>query len=535
MSDNIIKVPDLGGDGEIIEICVQVGDRVEAEDSLIVVESDKASMDVPAPFAGTISEILVKVGDTASEGLEMVKLSADTAQTKQSESVETAAEPEPAPESNPAPSASSPANAESETLVKVPDLGGDGEVIEICVQVGDEIDAEDAIIVVESDKASMEVPAPFAGTVTEVLIKTGDNAGEGVPMIKMKTGSAPAAAQPTASAEPQPAPIEPSQNETAKPTAAAAAAAAADSQIISTRNKKVHAGPSVRRIAREFGVDLGEIKGSGPRARILKEDVQEFVKTRLKQPVQAAPVATTGSGIPAIPSIDFSKFGPVKEVALTRLQQVGGANLHRSWLNVPHVTQFDEADITEMEAFRKAQKEQGVKMTPLPFIIKACTTALKRMPQFNASLNPDGTALIYKEYCHIGFAVDTPDGLLVPVIRDADKMGLQELSKQMVELAGKAQQKKLSPAEMQGACFTISSLGSVGGTAFTPIVNAPEVAILGVSKAGLKPVWDGSEFKPRLMLPLSLSYDHRAINGADAARFTTLLSKLMGDIRTLLL
>ncbi|WP_426415746.1 dihydrolipoyllysine-residue acetyltransferase [Aestuariirhabdus sp. LZHN29] len=526
MSDEIIKVPDLGGDGEIIEISVQVGDRIEAEDAILVVESDKASMEVPAPFAGTITEILVKVGDTASEGLPMVKVATESASAPEAAPAE-----ETKPASATAPAAAEPAtvataSASSEALVKVPDLGGDGEVTEICVQVGDQVEAEDSIVVVESDKASMEVPAPFAGTVTEILIKLGETASEGMPMVKLKTQGA--ASQPATAA---------TGTETKAPAPTTAPAApAVDPGIITTRNKKVHAGPAVRRIAREFGVDLSEVKGSGPRGRVVKEDVQSFVKTRLKQPAPA-PMATTtgGSGIPAVPTIDFSKFGAVKEVPLTRLQQVGGANLHRSWLNVPHVTQFEDADITEMEAFRKAQKAQGIAMTPMPFIIKACTTALRRMPQFNASLNPDGTALLYKEYCHIGFAVDTPDGLLVPVIRDADKKGLQELATEMSALASKAQQKKLSPAEMQGACFTISSLGSVGGTAFTPIVNTPEVAILGVSKASIKPVWDGQAFQPRLMLPLSLSYDHRAINGADAARFTTLLSSLMGDIRTLLL
>ncbi|RRJ82364.1 dihydrolipoyllysine-residue acetyltransferase [Aestuariirhabdus litorea] len=532
MSDEIIKVPDLGGDGEIIEISVQVGDQIEAEDAIMVVESDKASMEVPAPRAGTVTEILVKVGDTASEGVPMIKLSSEgdvaASDDKETATEEPAAEKEQEKEPAPEPAEAAPASS-SEKLVKVPDLGGDGEVIEVCVQVGDKLEAEDAIVVVESDKASMEVPAPFAGTVTEILIKLGDTATEGVPLVKLMTQeAAPKASAPAAAPQPQ------SSEPKAAPEAAPAQAPV-DSGIITTRNKKVHAGPAVRRIAREFGVDLAEVKGSGPRARILKEDVQAFVKKRLQQPAAAPTAATGGSGIPAVPAIDFSKFGPIKEVAMSRLQQVGAANLHRSWLNVPHVTQFDEADITEMEAFRKAQKAQGISMTPLPFIIKACTTALRRMPQFNASLNPDGTALIYKEYCHIGFAVDTPDGLLVPVIRDADKKGLKELAEEMSVLAGKAQQKKLSPAEMQGACFTISSLGSVGGTAFTPIVNTPEVAILGVSKASIKPVWDGNAFQPRLMLPLSLSYDHRAINGADAARFTTLLSALMGDIRTLLL
>ncbi len=532
MSDEIIKVPDLGGDGEIIEICVSVGDQIEAEDSIMVVESDKASMEVPAPHAGTVTEILVKLGDTASEGSPMIKLSTSggestTAEPEPEKSAEPSA-PEPGDES-PAPVTATPAPTTSGvTTVSVPDIGSeDVPVIEICVAVGDSIDEEDSLIVLESDKATMEVPSPHKGTIKSITVSVGDKLSMGDPILEMETETAQAApaaeqavtesAAESAATAPAPTPVEtPPAQEDHK----------------TRNNKRVHAGPAVRRIAREFGVDLTLLKGSGPRGRILKDDVQTFVKDRLSG---TATATTGGAGIPAVPAVDFAKFGPINEVPMNRMRQLGATNLHRSWLNVPHVTQFEEADITEMEAFRKAQKEQGVKMTPMPFIIKACTTALSRMPQFNASLNATADALVYKEYCHIGFAVDTPNGLLVPVIRDADKMGLQELGAEMAKLAGKAQEKKLSPAEMQGACFTISSLGSVGGTAFTPIVNTPEVAILGVSKASIKPVWDGNAFQPRLMLPLSLSYDHRAVNGADAARFTTLLSGLLGDIRTLLL
>ncbi|MBU2710681.1 dihydrolipoyllysine-residue acetyltransferase [Zooshikella harenae] len=537
MTDEIIKVPDIGGseDVEIIEISVNVGDDVAEEESLIVLESDKASMEIPCPKAGQIKEILVKVGDKVSEGNDIIVLTTAGNEAQTDTSSQPAAE-EPVSQSvteeAPAPVAEAPTETTVETI-KVPDIGSDDvPVIEICVNVGDEIAEEESLVVLESDKATMEVPAPKAGVVKKILLKVDDKVsmGDAILELEVKGAAKPAAPAPQPQKEAAAAPTTSAPATPAKPAQAASTAPAQ----LQEPNKRIHAGPAVRKLAREFGVDLALVRGSGPRGRILKEDVQQYVSEQLNKP-KAAPVAEGIGAIPAVPAIDFSQFGPVREEPLTRLRKVGAFNLHRSWLNVPHVTQFEEADITELEAFRKAQKEKGVKMTPLPFIIKACVHALKAIPQFNASLNPTGDALIMKDYYHIGFAVDTPDGLLVPVIRDADKKSLTQLAQETIELAAKAKDKKLSPAQMQGACFTVSSLGSIGGTAFTPIVNTPEVGILGVSKASMKPIWNGKEFIPRLMLPLCLSYDHRAINGADAARFASVLAAALGDIRELLL
>ncbi|WP_163835533.1 dihydrolipoyllysine-residue acetyltransferase [Spartinivicinus ruber] len=531
MSEEIIKVPDIGGseDVEIIEVCVQAGDTVAEEDSLIVLESDKATMEIPCPKGGTVQKLLVQVGDKVSEGSEIVVLAAEGATEAPAEPAPTTKEAtaeEPAPTQQPAAQAPTASAIEP---IKVPDIGSENvPVIEVCVKEGDEIAEEDSIIVLESDKATMEVPAPKAGIVKSLKVKEGDTVSMGDLILELETTStAPVAEQPAAPA------AQPAQQ-----AAAPAKAATPQTQNSATLDKpsqNVHAGPAVRKLAREFGVDLALVKGSGPRTRILKEDVQAYVSEQLKKAKTQPAGATGGAGIPEVPAIDFSQFGPVREEPMSRLRKVAGFNLHRAWLNVPHVTQFDEADITELEAFRQSQKAKGVKMTPLPFLVKACAQALRALPNFNASLNATGDGLVYKDYVHIGIAVDTPDGLLVPVIRDADKKGLVELAKETIELAGKAKDKKLSPAEMQGACFTISSLGSIGGTAFTPIVNTPEVGILGVSKSSMKPVWNGKEFEPRLMLPLCLSYDHRAINGADAARFTAVLSDLLSDIRQLLL
>ncbi|MDE1461943.1 dihydrolipoyllysine-residue acetyltransferase [Spartinivicinus poritis] len=530
MSEEIIKVPDIGGseDVEIIEVCVQAGDTVAEEDSLIVLESDKATMEIPCPKAGTIQKLLVQVGDKVSEGSEIVALAAEGATEAPAEpapAAEETATAEPAPTQQPA--AQAPTASAIEPIT-VPDIGSENvPVIEVCVKEGDEIAEEDSIIVLESDKATMEFPAPKAGIVKSLKVKEGDTVSMGDLILELETTSA---APPVAEQSAAPAP-------TAAPAQAPQAAAPQPqkSATLDKPSQNVHAGPAVRKLAREFGVDLSLVKGSGPRSRILKEDVQAYVSEQLKKAKAQPTGATGGAGIPEVPAVDFSQFGPVREEPMSRLRKVGGFNLHRAWLNVPHVTQFDEADISELEAFRQAQKAKGVKMTPLPFLVKACAQALRALPNFNASLNATGDGLVYKDYVHIGIAVDTPDGLLVPVIRDADKKGLVELAKETIELAGKAKEKKLSPAEMQGACFTISSLGSIGGTAFTPIVNTPEVGILGVSKSSMKPVWNGKEFEPRLMLPLCLSYDHRAINGADAARFTAILSDLLGDIRQLLL
>ena len=417
-------------------------------------------------------------------------------------------------------------------------------IIEVSVAEGDEINEEDALITLESDKASMDVPSPFKGKLVELAVKEGDTVSEGdlIGYIEV-VGAKPAAKKSSAPKREASAPAK-------EPAAAKQDAAPSKSQSAPQAaepvndGKSVHAGPAVRMLARELGVDLTQVKATGPKGRVLKEDVHGFVKQVMSQSQgkaapAAAPAAAGGAGIPPIPDQDFSQFGEVEEKPMGRLMKMGATNLHRSWLNVPHVTQFDEADITELEAFRKSMKAeaeaQGAKLTPLPFMIKACAFALKKFPQFNVSLKSDGETLVHKKYVHIGVAVDTPDGLMVPVIRNADQKSLIELAKESVELAKKAQTKKLKRDEMTGGCFTISSLGSIGGTAFTPIVNAPEVAILGVSKSQMKPVWDGNAFQPRLMMPLSLSYDHRAVNGADAARFTAFLAQALTDIRRMLL
>ena len=426
----------------------------------------------------------------------------------------------------------------------MPDLSGSSDVpiIEIGVAAGDEVDIEDPLVTLESDKASMDVPSPFKGKILELTVKEGDTVSEGDVIGYMEVAGAKKAAPKKAA--PEKADSKPQSAPSAK-QASPAGSPSPEAQMAAHKprdGKLVHAGPAVRMLARELGVDLGLVKPSGPKDRVLKEDVQAYVKQAIANQGKAqaaAPAASGGAGIPAVPEVDFSQFGEVEEKPMGRLLKMGATNLHRSWLNVPHVTQFDEADITELENFRKAMKAeaeaQGAKLTPLPFLVKACAFALRKFPQFNVSLKGDGDTLVWKKYVHIGIAVDTPDGLMVPVLRDADKKSLIEIAKEMAELGKKAQTKKLKREEMTGGCFTISSLGSIGGTAFTPIVNAPEVAILGVSKAQMKPVWDGSAFQPRLMMPLSLSYDHRAINGADAARFTAFLADVLTDIRRLLL
>ncbi|MEL7938336.1 dihydrolipoyllysine-residue acetyltransferase [Pseudomonas delhiensis] len=539
----LIRVPDIGnGQGEVIELLVKVGDKVEAEQSLLTLESDKASMEIPSPKAGVVKSIKVKVGDTLKEGDEILELEAegDAAEAPGAEAPTPAAEaPEAAPAEAPAPAPTPRASGGGVQTVRVPDIGnGQGEIIELMVKVGERIEADQSLLTLESDKASMEIPSPAAGVVKALKVKLGDTLKEGDEILELEAEgeAAPAAASaaPASATAPEATPSAPA------PAAAPAKAEAPPPVGAPSRDgTKVHAGPAVRMLAREFGVELAEVKATGPKSRILKEDVQLFVKEQLQRPKGAAAGAGGGAGIPPIPEVDFSKFGEVEEVAMTRLMQVGAANLHRSWLNVPHVTQFESADITEVEAFRVAQKavaeKAGTKLTILPILLKACAHLLRELPDFNSSLAPSGKALIRKKYVHLGFAVDTPDGLLVPVIRDVDRKSLLQLAAEAAELAEKARTKKLSADAMQGACFTISSLGHIGGTGFTPIVNAPEVAILGVSKATIQPVWDGKAFQPRLMLPLSLSYDHRVINGAAAARFTKRLGELLADIRTLLL
>ncbi|MDT8880170.1 pyruvate dehydrogenase complex dihydrolipoyllysine-residue acetyltransferase [Halomonas saccharevitans] len=561
-----IKVPDLGGsaDVEIIEVAVAAGDQVDAEDTLITLESDKASMDVPSPQAGKLVTLTVKEGDTVSEGDVIGTMEVEGAGTGEGGGDAEPAESAPAPaESAPqedAPAEQDESGGEPERKeVRVPDLSGSADVpiIEIAASAGDEVDEEDPLITLESDKASMDVPSPYKGKLLELTVKEGDTVSEGDLIGYIEVAGTPVAGTPVAGSKPaakpaakapeqtaQKKPEQKSQAPAAKSSGTPAGSPSPEAQMAAHKprdGKLVHAGPAVRMLARELGVDLGLVKPSGPKERVLKEDVHAYVKQVMdgKAQTPAAAPAAAGSGIPPIPDQDFSQFGEVEEKPMGRLMKMGATNLHRSWVNLPHVTQFDEADISELEAFRKSMKAeaeaQGAKLTPLPFLIKACAFALKKYPQFNVSLKSDGETIVHKKYVHIGIAVDTPDGLMVPVIRNADQKSLIELAKESVELAGKAQSKKLKRDEMTGGCFTISSLGSIGGTAFTPIVNAPEVAILGISKASMKPVWDGAAFQPRLMMPLCLSYDHRAVNGADAARFTAFLGQVLTDIRRLLL
>ena len=548
MSEQEIKVPDLGGadEVEIIEIIVSEGDAVQEEDPILTVESDKATVELPAPAAGKITKITVKVGDKVKEGdvIGMLAASSDAGgsdvagQKQPDEKAEEKAEAK-SEDSKPAPK-KKPGGSRTE-LVKVPSLDGfdDVPVIEINVAEGDTVGADDPLVTVESDKATMEIPSPFAGKIGKILVKEGDKLSEGVDLLEMTIeddGDDGLEAEDTGESEKAESPASKPEQKAGKPEAAPQPQGA--TYELPTPGAKVHAGPAVRKLARELGADLTRVKGSGPKGRIIKDDVHAYVKSQLQQAQQGTGVAT-GSGIPGVKLPDFSQFGEIEREGMSRMMAATATNMQRSWLNVPHVTQFDDADITEMEAFRKAQKaageKRGVKMTPLPFLLKACAAALAELPQFNVSLDMERKEVVRKKYFHIGIAVDTPHGLMVPVIRNVDQKGLWELAAESAELAQKARDKQLKPAEMQGACFTITSLGGIGGTAFTPIVNTPEVAILGVSKASMKPVWDGKEFQPRLMLPLSLSYDHRAVNGADAARFTNLLTQLLGDIRTLLL
>ncbi|WP_338921541.1 dihydrolipoyllysine-residue acetyltransferase [Pseudomonas silesiensis] len=533
-----VHVPDIGSSGkaQIIEIQVKVGDTVEADQSLITLESDKASMEIPSPAAGVVKAISVKLNDEVGTGDLILDLEVAGAAAPAAAAPAQAAAPAAA---TPAPAAAAAPVADSVQDIHVPDIGSSGKakIIEVLVKAGDTVEADQSLITLESDKASMEIPSPAAGVVESVSIKLDDEVGTGDLILKLKVkGAAPAAAPAPAAAAPSAAAPAPAAAAPAAPAAAAPAAAPAKP------GAKVHAGPAVRQLAREFGVELDAVGASGPHGRILKEDVQVYVKAMMqkaKQAPAAPPGATGGAGIPPIPVVDFSRFGEIEEVPMTRLMQIGASSLHRSWLNIPHVTQFDSADITELEAFRVAQKavaeKAGVKLTILPLLLKSCAHMLKELPDFNSSLAPSGKAIIRKKYVNIGFAVDTPDGLLVPVIKNVDQKSLLQLAAEAAVLAAKARDKKLTADDMQGACFTISSLGHIGGTGFTPIVNAPEVAILGVSKATIQPVWDGKAFQPKLMLPLSLSYDHRVINGAAAARFTQRLSALLADIRTILL
>ncbi|RDF11629.1 pyruvate dehydrogenase complex dihydrolipoyllysine-residue acetyltransferase [Haemophilus paraphrohaemolyticus] len=530
-----VNVPDIGGDEvNVTEIMVKVGDSVEVDQSIINVEGDKASMEVPAPIAGVVKEILINVGDKVSTGKLIMKF-----ETASATPVASAAPAQVAAPAVPA--------AAAIKDVNVPDIGGDEvNVTEIMVAVGDTITEEQSLITVEGDKASMEVPAPFAGVVKEILVKSGDKVSTGSLIMRFEVaGAAPAAA--------------PVQVATSAPQAAAAAPVAQSAQsgnVAGLSQEQVvasagyaHATPVIRRLAREFGVNLDKVKGTGRKGRIVKEDIEAYVKTAVKAYESGATAASAGNGVAngaglgllPWPKVDFSKFGEVEEVELSRINKISGANLHRNWVMIPHVTHFDRTDITELEAFRKEQnkivekQKLDVKITPVVFIMKAVAKALEAFPRFNSSISEDGQKLTIKKYINIGVAVDTPNGLVVPVFKNVNKKGIIELSRELMEVSKKAREGKLTGSDMQGGCFTISSLGGIGTTHFTPIVNAPEVAILGVSKSEMAPVWNGKEFAPRLMLPLSLSFDHRVIDGADGARFLSYINGVLADIRRLVM
>ncbi len=561
-----VQVPDIGDFDEVtvIELMVKVGDTVKTEQSLITVESDKASMEIPSSTAGVVKELRVKLGDKVKQG--SIVLVVEAAATAPAAPAQPAAAPAPAPAaapvsvSNTAPAQQNIAGAAINSVagikeVKVPDIGDfkDVAVIELLVKVGDTVKVEQSLMTVESDKASMEIPSSHAGVVKELKVKLGDKVNIG-DVIAMVEGAGAAAAAPASASAPTPV-SSPAQLAISAPAAMAAAsssaaasavAAPAHNPTIAPTGSLPHASPSVRKFARELGVPLGEVKGSGPKGRITEEDIQGFTKSVMSGAIKtlaAAAASPSGSdggaalGLIPWPKVDFAKFGTVERKDMSRIKKISGANLHRNWVMIPHVTNHDDADITELEAFRvqmnKENEKAGIKITMLAFLIKACVAALKKFPDFNSSL--DGDQLVLKQYFHIGFAADTPSGLVVPVIKDADKKGVLQISKEMGELAAKAREGKLSPADMQGACFTISSLGGIGGRYFTPIINAPEVAILGVCKSQMEPVWDGEKFAPRLMLPLSLSWDHRVIDGASAARFNAYLGQILGDFRRVML
>ncbi len=539
-----VVVPDIGDfkEVEVIEVLVKAGDAVSKEQSLITLESDKATMEIPSPAAGVVKELKIKVGDKVSKGAPILELDGDKPQKAEAPKAEApkaeipkvAAAPTPAPKALP---------GGEVTTVPVPDIGDfkEVEVIEVLVKPGDTVSKEQSLITLESDKATMEIPSPSSGVVKELKIKVGDKVAKGAPILVLVTqgGAAPA---PKAAPAPTPSP---SSATAAAPSKPAPAARPVPQEPLPQTGEKPHASPSVRKFARELGVDLTRVKGSGPKGRILHADVQAFVKSALQGGPSAKGQAGLPFNLPAWPEVDFAKFGPVEVKPLARIQKLSGPYLHRNWISIPHVTQFDEADITELEAFRKAQtaetEKKGFKLTMLAFMIKACVTALRQFPQFNASLDKSGESLVIKKYYHIGVAVDTPGGLVVPVVRDADRKGVFDLAHELADISKLARDGKLKPGDLQGGTFSISSLGGIGGTAFTPIINAPEVAILGVSRGALRPAFRGKDekgndiFVARLMLPLSLSYDHRAIDGATAARFSSYLVSVLSDIRKLIL
>ncbi|WP_218418190.1 pyruvate dehydrogenase complex dihydrolipoyllysine-residue acetyltransferase [Alteromonas lipotrueae] len=551
-----VAVPDIGDDGEVdvIDVLVSVGDTIEKEDGLITLETDKATMDVPSTHAGKVKEVFISTGDKVKEGTLVIKLetagsgeaaSSDAPAQSSSEKAAPAAE---SSSDDAASSAPSSASAGGVVEVEVPDIGEDGEVdvIDVLVSVGDTIEKEDGLITLETDKATMDVPSTHAGTVKEVFIKAGDKVKQGTLVVKLETAGSDGSASSEAPApkKAESAPEKPKAAE--KPAAQNKPPVPAQEASAPKGNGKAHASPSVRRVAREFGVDLTLVNGTGPKSRILKEDVQAYVKAELAKPKgstasAAAPAGDNVLQIVPVKPVDHSKFGEVEEVKLSRIQKISGPFLHRNWATIPHVTQFDEADITDVEAFRKEQNayhakiKSGLKITPLVFIMKAVAKALEKYEVFNSSLSDDGESLIIKKFINIGIAVETPGGLVVPVIKDVNKKGIEQLSQELIETSKKARDGKLKSSDMQGGTFTISSLGGIGGTAFTPIVNAPEVAILGVSKSDMKPKWNGSEFEPRLMVPLSLSYDHRVIDGAVGARFSTEVAANLTDLRRIIL
>lgn len=607
MAKEKVLVPDIGGAeaAEVVELLVAVGDTIAVDDGLIVLESDKASMEIPSTVAGEVLEVLVNEGDELAEGDEVALIETadddagdDAADDKADASTEKDTEPSSgdadapseaadAADERPADSAASAADdasadgdrkdaadtaeagTRSRQTVRVPDIGGAdaAEVVELLVAVGDAIDADGGLVVLESDKASMEVPASVAGKVVELLVKEGDQLSEGDDVAVIEVAGADSAAQDADDAAGEAAESgsadDPSVKDKAasadggeaKPAAADEGSSAAKTAVAERpaaenggaaeagkadeAGANVYAGPAVRKLAREFAIPLDKVTGSGPRGRVLKEDLHAYAQKTRKSQAGALPAATDGAGIPPIPEVDFSAFGEVEIEKRGKLDLLTAVNMQRSWLNLPHVTHFDDADITELEAFRKSMKAEaearGTRLTPMPFLIKACAVALREHPKFNASLTDGGNSLAYKKYFHIGMAVDTPAGLMVPVIRDVDRKSLWELSAEILELAERARERKLKPDEMRGGSFTVSSLGGIGGNGFTPIINAPEVGILGVSRASVKPVWDGEAFQPRTLLPLTLSYDHRVINGGDAGRFMTTLTALISDIRRLVM
>ncbi|MCT7492474.1 dihydrolipoyllysine-residue acetyltransferase [Aliarcobacter cryaerophilus] len=546
-----VFIPDLGADKDVdlIDVMIKVGDIVDVEDGLITLETEKASMDVPTPYKGKIVEILVKVGDKVNSGDLIAKVEATNeveSNSNQADEVAATASKIEEPKEEVVAVSTPPQFVKEQSIqsvveeVRVPDLGAEKDVdlIDVMIHVGDIIVKDYSIITLETEKASMDVPAPFGGEVIEIFVEKGQkiNSGDLIAKVIKTVVIEDKVPTPTFAASSTPTTVEKSSN--AKPTLQEVAARSADieeeSKVLSKKATKVYASPSVRKIAREFGVDLGFVKGSAAKGRILVEDIKAYVKEQLNKPASATGVGF-GFNLPESKEIDFSQFGKINRVELSRVQKVSGPFLHKNYLSAPHVTQFDEADITELEEFRKSQNAiaKDFKLSPLVFIIKAVEKALKIHPKFNSSLSSDGQELIMKEYFNIGVAVDTPNGLLVPVIKDVDKKGFKQIAIELAELSAKAREGKLTSSDMSGGCFTISSLGGIGGTYFTPIINSPEVAILGVSKSSIKPIFNGKKFKPRLMLPLSLSYDHKVIDGADGARFTTTLSQILSDLRLL--